>query len=94
MRPVRTPPWREEQLGAGLGKSAAEIGTLRKLPTLARDKRLIGDRSMGDSGVGMILGHLSANLFYVWGIGIALLGIALCTAFAEEAICAAVNAPD
>jgi hypothetical protein len=32
---------------------------------------------MGDSGVGMILGHLSVNLLYVWGIGIVLLGVAL-----------------
>jgi hypothetical protein len=32
---------------------------------------------MGDSGVGMILGHLSVNMLYVWGIGIVLLGVAL-----------------
>jgi hypothetical protein len=32
---------------------------------------------MGDSGVGMILGDLAANMLYVWGIGIVLLGVAL-----------------
>ena len=46
-------------------------------PVLDRDERVIGERSMGDSGVGMILGHLSVNVLYVWGIGIVLLGVAL-----------------
>jgi hypothetical protein len=32
---------------------------------------------MGDSGVGMILGHLSVSMLYIWGICIVLLGIVL-----------------
>jgi hypothetical protein len=32
---------------------------------------------MGDSGVGMLLGHLSVNMLYLWGIGVVLLGAAI-----------------
>jgi hypothetical protein len=34
-------------------------------------------RAINGCGVGMILGHLSVNVLYVWGIGIVLLGVAL-----------------
>ena len=32
---------------------------------------------MSDSGIGMLLGHLSANLLWLWFIGAFLLGAAL-----------------
>jgi hypothetical protein len=41
-----------------------------------------GDRGqtedvMGDSGVGMHLGHWSVGMFYIWGIAIIVLGLVL-----------------
>jgi hypothetical protein len=32
---------------------------------------------MGDSGVGMHLGHGSVDMFYIWGLAIIVLGVAL-----------------
>jgi hypothetical protein len=29
---------------------------------------------MGQSGVGMVLGHVSVNMFYIWAIAIIILG--------------------